>query len=68
MTTKQFEKLQKQLGFSDAELAEQLDVDRATVWRWKSDKKRIDKVTELALLYLQSQSTAANSIGHERAR
>ena len=56
MTVKEFEKIQEQLQLSDAKLADALDVNRKTVWRWKADKKKIDRITELALLYLLDQS------------
>lgn len=56
MTAKQFLKLQTALGLTDAQLAEKLDVDRATVWRWKQGK--VSKLAELALLYLSQTKSS----------
>lgn len=54
MTAKEFTEIQAALGLSDIELAEKLGVNRATVWRWRSGSKKIEKMTELALRYLLS--------------
>lgn len=59
VTAKEFAKIQKQLELTDIGLAEQLDVNRSTVWGWRTGEKKIEKLTELAMLHLQSSASPA---------
>ena len=52
MTIIEFTSLQRKLNLSDAKLGALLDVDRATVWRWRTGAQKVDRRTEYAMRYL----------------
>ena len=52
MTIIEFASVQRKLNLSDAELGALLDVDRATVWRWRTGAAKIERITELAMRYI----------------
>jgi DNA-binding XRE family transcriptional regulator len=53
MTPALFKALRARLGLTQAELAEKLGVERNTVNRWEMGLLPIQKITELAVKYLE---------------
>jgi transcriptional regulator with XRE-family HTH domain len=47
------------MGWTRAELARQLKVDRATIWRWETDEKKIDQFRAAFLVQMLRPKEAA---------
>jgi len=55
MTPDELKAIRARLGLTQAQLAEQLGVERNTVNRWEMGLLPIQKITELAVKYLVSK-------------
>lgn len=56
MTATQMQKARKRLGWSQARLAEALEVHSMTVSKWEREEQPIPKMAELAIRWLESQA------------
>jgi transcriptional regulator with XRE-family HTH domain len=52
MTKQEFKKLRKSIGYSQAKLAQEMDLFIRTISRYETGEIRIPKVTELALRHI----------------
>jgi transcriptional regulator with XRE-family HTH domain len=57
LTPRQLKSLRKRLGWSQARLAEALEVHSMTVSKWERGQQPIPKMAELAVRYLVSQES-----------
>ena len=56
MIGREFKKLRKSVGFSQSQLARELDLYVRTISKYENDDLVIPKVTELALRYVVQQA------------
>jgi DNA-binding transcriptional regulator YiaG len=55
MTARQFKKLRKSIGYSQSQLAREMDLYVRSISRWETGEVPLPKLAELALLYLAEQ-------------
>lgn len=53
MTAQEFTDWQARMGWGQVHTARELDVDRKSVYNWRSGNNPIPRVVELACLYLE---------------
>jgi transcriptional regulator with XRE-family HTH domain len=56
MTKQQFKMLRKTIGYSQAKLAEEMDLFIRTISRYETGELKIPKVTELAMRYIAGKA------------
>jgi len=56
MTKQEFRRLRKSIGYSQAELAREMDLFIRTISRYETGEIAIPKVTELALRYIAQKA------------
>lgn len=56
MTPRQLKMARRRLGWSQAQLAEALEVHAMTVSKWEREEQPIPKMAELAIRWLESQA------------
>ncbi len=55
MTPREFAKLRKSIGYSQSQLAREMDLYVRSISRWETGEIPLPKLAELALLYLAGQ-------------
>lgn len=55
MTAEEYKQVRKELGLEQKELAEELGVDKSTIWRREHGRLAIDREAEHAILRLRDQ-------------
>jgi transcriptional regulator with XRE-family HTH domain len=66
MRPKEFIRIRKRMGLTQAQLARELGVSRAAVSRWESGKRAIDNVLALAMEYLAERRKKRGVYGKQR--